>query len=193
MKHLGLLIFTMLLLVTTSFAQNSGSQDDKGIYLGASLLGASWNIPDLDLDSERGGGLGLRIGYNFNTNLAIFLSFDGSSIDPDEGDKYGLAHGDLGVEGRFGNSTSIVRPFLRGSLVGMAAVSDDGDDEVTISGGGVGLGAGLYFFLSPKASLSLGYTHSWININEVKVGSISVEVDENAESGRLGIGFAYHF
>ncbi|MEX2602044.1 MAG: outer membrane beta-barrel protein [Balneolaceae bacterium] len=193
MKQLGLLFIAMLLLASTSYAQDSNEQDDKGMYLGASLLGASWNIPDLDLDSERGGGFGLRIGYNFNTNVAMFFSLDGSRIDPEDGNEYSLAHGDLGVEGRFGDRSSMVRPFLRGSLVGMASVSGEGNDEVTISGGGLGLGAGLYFFLSPNASLSLGYTHSWINLSEVKVGAISVEVDENAESGRLGIGFAWHF
>lgn len=186
-------LFTVIFLFSVNllYSQDMPDEiDDRGFYIGASLQGTSFDLEALNDDSDTGGGIGLKAGYNFNTNFALFLSLDGSSMSPDEGDEYALAHFDLGAEGRLGNYENSFRPFGRVSLLGMAA---SGDDDVEISGGGIGLGVGLYYFVNNKFAFEIGYTHSWIQINEVKVGSISVEVEEDARSGRLGLGFSYHF
>lgn len=51
----------------------------------------------------------------------------------------------------------------------------------------------IIFLFSSNFAFEISYTHSWIQINEVKFGSISIEVEEDARSGRLGLGFSYHF
>ena len=186
-----LFIITFLFSTNLLYSQDmSGETDDRGFYLGASLQGTSFDLEALNEDADTGGGIGLKAGYNFNTNFALFINLDGSNMSPDEGNDYALAHFDLGGEGRLGNQESSFRPFGRISLLGMAA---SGDDDVEISGGGFGLGVGLYYFVNHNFAFEVGYTHSWIQINEVKVGSVSVEVEEDATTGRLGLGFQYHF
>lgn len=193
-------LFAALFFLTVNFAHGQDASeemdDDKGVFIGLHLLGTNlqFDIPEYNDVKESGGGLGLEIGYNFNTNVGIFLSFDGSQISPDNGDDYTLGHLDLGVEGRLGDSDSNFRPFGKVSLLGAAAMQElDEGGDLEISGGGLGLGIGVYYFVNEHFALDLGYTHSWINVNEVKLGSISVEVDESAQSGRLGLGFSYHF
>ncbi len=195
MKRLSFFFLLLFVFVTGIRAQgvSENNPDGRGIYIGASLMGTSLEVPDFSDESETGGGLALKLGYNFNTNFALFANLDGSTIDPDEGEDYSLAHFDLGAEGRIGDYNDSFRPFFRASLIGMAATSDSPDGDVEFSGGGLGLGLGLYYFASDNFALELGYTHSWININEVKVGRVSVEVDEEAKTGRLMLGASYHF
>ena len=135
----------------------------------------------------------IKDGYNFNTNFAAFLDFSGANINPDVGDSYGLGHFDIGAEGRIGNPESKFRPFGRVSFLGMAAVQDNQSGDVEISGAGFGLGAGFYYFFTDNLALNVAYIRSWVNISEVKVGSESASVDENAESGRFNLGLSYHF
>jgi len=185
--------YLVLILSLTFTLSNKTNAQDNGLYLSGALQGAAWTLPDLDVETESGAGIALKLGYNFNTNFALFVGLDGASINPDVGDNYGLGHFDIGAEGRIGNSESKFRPFGRLSFLGMAAVQDNQSGDVEISGAGFGLGGGIYYFISDNFALEVGYTKSWVNISEVKVGSQSASVDENAESGRFNLGVSYHF
>lgn len=189
------LLFLMSITVVHSQDMDEDQADDKGFFVGATLIGSSFqlDIPGLGDETDTGGGIGLEGGYNFNPNFGLFLSLDGSSMSPDDGENYHLVHFDLGAEGRLGDGDSTFRPFAKASLLGMAATIEDDGFEAEISGTGFGLGIGVYYFVNSQFALELGFTHSWINIEEVSIGSVSVDVDENATSGRLGLGFSYHF
>jgi len=184
-----ILIFTSSLLHAQSI--NAPVYDNEGFFINGSILGAAWSIDDLGVDAESGAGFGLKLGYNFNTNLGLFASLDGASIDSGDGENYGLGHFDLGVQGTFRSTGDRFRPFVRASLIGMSAQDDVNDVE--INGAGLGLGAGALIFLSEKLALDINYTHGWVNLSEVKIDSQSFEVDENATTGRFFIGLAYHF
>lgn len=196
MKKLLPISFSLLILSFTfsnTVAQNLSSQtpNQEGIYVGASLLGASWNLQEYNFDDEGGIGLGLKLGYNFNKNVGVYASIDGTSINPDQGDNYGLGHFDLGAEGRIAQSN--IQPFVRLSYLGMAVVSDNASGDIEITGTGIGLGPGVYYFPTNNLSLDLSYTYSWINISEIKVGSTTADVDEDAKTNRLSIGMSYYF
>lgn len=194
MKRILLVIITLTLQLTIcsnlATAQNSTTEKPalQGIYIGASLLGASWTLNESD--AEAGAGLGLKLGYNFNKNFALFASLDGSSINPNQGENYGLGHFDLGAEARFGDE---FKPFARVSYLGMAVVQNNNSGDVEILGNGLGLGAGIYYFPTNQISLEVGYSHSWINVYEISVGSTTSSVDEEAQTGRFSLGMAYHF
>lgn len=188
---------TLTLLITLLFSSsllhaqsiNAPFYNNKGFFINGSILGAAWTIDDLDIDAESGGGIGFKLGYNFNTNIGLFVSFDGASIKPDDGEDYALGHFDLGVQGTFRTTADRFRPFVRASILGMSVQ----DDDLEINGAGFGLGAGALIFLSEKLALDINYTHGWIDISEVKIGSITIDVDEKGTTGRFFIGLAYHF
>lgn len=188
-----ILILSITILFSTSLLQaqsiNAPVYNNAGFFINGSILGAAWTIDDLDIDTEAGAGIGLKFGYNFNTNFGLFASFDAASINPDDGDDYLLGHFDIGVQGTFRTTASRFRPFVRASLLGMSAQ----DDDIEINGAGFGLGAGALIFLSEKLALDINYTHGWINLSEVKIGSQAYDVDESATTGRFFIGLAYHF
>lgn len=196
-RSILLLALLFLMNVTVVYSQNMDEEQasEKGFYVGASLVGTSFQLdaPGLGDETDTGGGIALEGGYNFNSNFGLFLSLDGSSMNQGEGENYNLVHFDLGAEGRLGNAESSFRPFGRASFLGAAATIEDDGFEAEISGTGFGLGIGVYYFVNSQFAIDLGYTHSWINIDEVSVGSVSVEVDESGSSGRLGLGFSYHF
>lgn len=188
----ALLVVAVLFMTShVAFGQalNAPVYDTEGFFIGVSLLGAAWSLDDVDADAESGAGLGLRIGYNFNQNIGAFINLDGSSINPDEGDSYGLGHFDIGVQWIFRSVENRFRPFVRGSYLGMSAQ----DDNLEINGSGFGLGLGALIFLSERLALDVNYTHSWVNISEVKIGSVTFDADGDATTGRFFLGLAYHF
>jgi len=187
------LILSIILLFTSSLLHaqsiNAPVYNNQGFFINGTVLGAAWTIDDLDIDAESGAGLGLKLGYNFNNNFGLFVSFDAAGIDADDGEDYVLGHFDIGVQGTFRTTADRFRPFVRASLAGMSAQ----DDDFEINGSGFGLGAGALIFLTEKLALDVNYTHGWINLSEVKIGSQSFEIDEKATTGRFFIGLSYHF
>ncbi|TVR83305.1 MAG: hypothetical protein EA412_00990 [Chitinophagaceae bacterium] len=190
MKRLTILM-TLFFAGSIAYGQsvNSPTYDNEGFFANASLLGAAWTLDDVDIDAQSGAGFGVKLGYNFNTNFGLFASFDASNINPDNGENYLLGHFDIGGQGIFRSASDRVRPFIKASFVGMSAQ----DDDIEINGGGFGLGAGLYISLTEKLGFNVNYTHSWINISEVKIGSQTFDVEENATTGRFSLGLTYHF
>ncbi|MCC5905007.1 MAG: outer membrane beta-barrel protein [Balneolaceae bacterium] len=187
------LLLSITLLFTASQLQaqstNPPVYDNEGFFINASLLGKIWSIDSPDFDSESGFGVGLKIGYNFNTNFGLFTALDVANLESDMGNSYILTHFDLGVQGTFRTTEDRFRPFLRASVLGFSVQ----DDLIERSGAGFGLGGGSLIFLSEKLALDINYTHAFINISEFKIGSVAIDIDENATSGRFLIGLAYYF
>jgi opacity protein-like surface antigen len=168
---------------------NAPVYDNEGFFVGGSILGSAWNFDVGGIDSEAGVGLGVKLGYNYNPFIGLFASFDAASIAPESGDNYLLGHFDMGIQGFLRSTTERIRPFGRASVVGMSAQ----DDDAEVNGAGFGLGAGLLISLTDKLGFDVNYTHSWINVTEVRIGSDSFDVDEIVSSGRFFIGLVYHF
>lgn len=170
------LILTLLFFLPFAvFGQTTQtiSYDNSGFHIGASLLGTAWSLDDVDADTDTGGGIGLNLGYNFNANFGLFTSIDFSRIESDSGENYDMAHFDLGIRGYFRSIENRVRPHVSAALVGMAA----SDDVLELSGGGLGLGAGVLIFISERFALDFAYTHSFINISEATIESQTFDID----------------
>lgn len=105
-KSILTLSFLFFVMFNLAGAQDMDEEQpaDKGFYVGASLVGTSFqlDVPGLGDETDTGGGIALEGGYNFNTNFGLFLSLDGSNMSPDDGENYNLVHFDLGAEGRLG-------------------------------------------------------------------------------------------
>lgn len=163
--------------------------NNDGFYLGASLLGSIWTVENSHIDAEAGGGLGLKLGYNFNTKWGLFAAFDAALIEPEQGDDYLLGQLDLGVQYTFKSTSDRIRPYARASFIGLSAQ----DDDTELNGGGISLGAGALIFLTKNLAFDTSYAHAWVDLTEAVEGSSTFEIDERAQTGRLLIGLTYHF
>lgn len=189
---ISVLTFLMVNVITAQ-DMSDDSANDKGFYAGVSLLGTSFEIPEIGEERDSGAGLGVQVGYNFNPNVGVFISLDGSNMSPDNDEEYALAHFDLGVEGRLNEFGDGFRPYGKAFFLGVAAAFDSPGGNVDISGTGFGVGLGVYYFFNQHFAVDVGYSHSFISFDELSIGSVSFEIDENETTGRLGLGLSYHF
>lgn len=185
------LLLSIAILFSTSMLHaqsiNAPVYNNDGFYMGASLAGAAWSIEDSD--TESGGGLGLKLGYNFNTNWGIYIGFDAVRMEPDNEGDYLLGQLDLGIQATFRSETDRFRPYAKAALMGLSAQ----DDDLEINGGGFAFGAGGLIYLTDNLAFDLSYTHAWVDLTEVKIGSETFEIDDSATTGRFLLGLTYHF
>lgn len=189
-----LLLSALFAGATLSAADLSAQQ---GLSLNAHLNGATLELDDFD-DSERGGGLGLAVGYGFNDNWSVYFNVDGSAVkfeDEDDGNERALGFADLGVRYSFGNSFSRLRPYVNVAVTGVAE-SYDGDEsfdeeDETLSGGGITAGGGVQYFFSPALALDAGLQGTWGNFSSYEVGDEEGDVDLDFSTARLQVGVTW--
>jgi opacity protein-like surface antigen len=192
---LGLLALCLLVALP---AQAQRRSNTTGLFLNAHLSANSinYNFEDFDAfedESDTGGGLGLQIGYGFSPLVTLYLGLNGASMDSDDvEDAYTLAHVDLGTQLNFQSGRSAAVPYGLIALSGRAVTFETNAGDITFSGGGVTLGGGLKYFLSPTFALDLGITGTFGPFTSIEAGGVSVEIDDiNASSIRLGLGLSF--
>jgi len=161
----------------------SARERTRGLMLSAQALvvpGVSIEGEDVEgeIETELGGGLGLRVGYGFTPMFMAFLGADlvrqGSGVEGLEGD-FGLAHLELGGRANFYLAGAPVLPYVTVAVGGRglgAEVEEDGDEfDLSLSGGMVSVGGGVQYFVSPKLALDGGVS--------VGVGKFdNIEIDD---------------
>ena len=184
----------MILLTSPARAQ---APDREGFGVGARLYGASLSI-DIDgyTESASGGGAELRVGYRFNPTVSVFLSAGGATLQP-EGenlDAYRFGTADLGAQFNLLPSRAL-NPYLRAALTGQVAAFDipGTSDNLEARGGGITLGGGLLYAVSPKLSLDLSLDATGGRFTELVFdGDTTSNFDEiDSGIGRLGFGLVF--
>lgn len=185
----------LILVSATAIAQPDDTYSTKGFSIGFHFNGTSWRLdePDLDLEgSDSGGGVGFSFGYGVSDLVTLFLNLDGASIDPDVGERYSLGHADLGARFTFGAPANKFRPFAQVALTGAGAEQEIGTTTIQLRGGGLTLGGGVLYFLSPAWAIDAGLDLTFGNLTEVEVNNISADIDVNARTSRLNGGVRWY-
>jgi hypothetical protein len=194
---MSLLVVTagLLAAATPAMSQTQRART-QGWNMGAALNGSAIKLDDSDFessDTDNGGGLSLYGGYNFTPNLGIFLGITGASIQPKDGDSYGLGHGDLGVRLSLGTSAAV--PYVEAAYSGIDARVDGGEDgDVELQGTGFTGAIGLNYFMTQRVALDVNFMYTKGEFNTVKVGGDSVSSDDGVgvATGRFNIGIAFY-
>ncbi|MCH8550125.1 MAG: porin family protein [Balneolaceae bacterium] len=168
---------------------NPPEYDNTGFYGGVSFMIAAWSLEDADIDPDGGAGLGFEIGYNTNPHFGLFVSVDGSSMMPEDGDRYTLSHFDVGLQGTFRDLSNRVKPRVRAAFTGLGA--SDGNFEFT--GRGLSVGGGVQIFLSERLSFNGDLTLGWVNISAESVEGEGFFPEGTASSARIRTGLNYQF
>lgn len=182
----------------------SAQSDNDGFMLNLHLAGNALSGTGSDAVTESGGGLGLTVGYGFSDRIALYLTFDGGSLEYDEDsgaaedESYDLGTFDLGVRVNFRNEWNKLRPYLNAAITGVAAVDETdvlGEDvESTVAGGGITIGGGVQYFFSENFALDVGLQATQGAFTQVTIDDEDEEFDEGVafSASRLQLGVTWH-
>lgn len=173
----------------------------SGLLLGLSLGGSSIRSDDLNSSRESGAGASAQLGWGLTRNFALLLDVSGARIESVGGD-FDLAHVDIGGRWHFVSDSRALVPFLQVGVSGRAAgrqnvfMADEMgnvyEGDLRIVGGGVSVGGGLQYFVSPK--WALGGQLEWTTGSFTRVQFNNVSVDGlriDATSARVNMGFTW--
>ncbi len=181
-----------LLAAVPALAQPSNTQR---LFLQASLDGQSLNYNEDDFDdTDDGGGLSFRAGWSVSRVVTLYAGLAGSRIDGETNgvinDEYGWGGGEIGARFNLLPSRRWV-PYLDVALRGVAATEDD----LEFRGGGITLGGGIAYFVSPTVALDAGLRLGGGGFSEVQLGDFSAEIDEDDfgyGEGRFSLGVTFY-
>lgn len=192
---LGLFVFCCTLVLP---AQAQRRSNTTGLFLNAHLSGnsASYDFDNFDAfadESDSGGGLGVQIGYGFSPLVTLYLGINGAAMDSDDvEDAYTLAHVDLGGQFNFQSGRSAAVPYATVALSARQVNFETDFGDVNFNGGGLTLGGGLKYFLSPKVALDVGLTGTFGTFTEIDFGDAAFDINEiDATSVRLALGLSF--
>lgn len=191
------LVLILLGIAAPLAAQPTGPSNTEGLFLHVALDAQSLTYDDDNFqNSDEGGGLSIRVGYGFSPVFTLYGGISGATIDGETNgvvnDLYQFAAGEIGA--RFNlNRGRALRPYLDVALRGVTASSDDLGLE--FQGGGLALGGGVAYFLSPTVALDAALRVGGGDFNELDLGRITLDLDDvGYREGRLSVGLtAYPF
>lgn len=147
-------------------------------------------------ENDPGGSISLRAGWGFTELFTLYLSLNGAQMNgggnPFVGDDYEWGALELGGRFNFRSGKKLV-PFADAALRAVAVVREDIDLEYL--GGGITLGGGASYYLTPAVALEVGLRLGWGGFNEVEQGTVMLALDPDdfgyAES-RLSFGLVFY-
>ncbi|WP_170110360.1 outer membrane beta-barrel protein [Flavilitoribacter nigricans] len=178
---IGLLILGPLGLVSAQITPFT-----EKLWLNAELNSQGLSTGSENEGTDRGGGLGLRVGYGFTPTFSLYLGFTGADMRPgnDRNQTYGLGIAELGTRLHFGKKLKSPTFYLDISFQSTETRADE--PEISFAGGGLGIGGGLLVYVGRKLALDLGLRGTGGNFSEFHIGDQSVNIDE--ENIRYGVG-----
>jgi len=147
-------------------------------------------------ETDSGGGLTLRAGWGVSPLVTLYAGVTGATIDGDTNgitdDAYSFGGGELGVRLNFRSGRSLI-PYANVALRGVAATEDDLDLE--FRGGGITLGGGVAYYVTPAIAIDAGLHFGGGRFNEVQVGDLTADIDSDDfgyGEGRLSFGLSFY-
>lgn len=189
-----IVVFAVLSSVLASAGARAQDQpSDQGLNLALRLSAGEFRATDAGSNekvSDVGGGLALTLGYDFNPVFGLQMELSGngySSLAP--GLDAGIGSLALLMQYRF-LPGHFARPYLRAGLGGYTLEFSDALGNVTASGGGVPLGAGVEFAIARHVSLGVDVTYHIIGYEEVTLESSGVGLTYDIDADGSQINFS---
>lgn len=175
-------------------------EDERGVSIGLKFVGASLHADESSsvfFIKDDGGGAQLDLGYRFNPVFMLELVAGGSNHETsDPAIDAKTAAVQLFAHYRFSPDRAF-RPFLKGGVGGYALTLESNTANLRLEGGGIAIGGGFRYFLSPRFSLGVDLTHSMIRYDEAQLSlsafSYQSSIDEHGSLTTLGLMFGYSF
>jgi hypothetical protein len=187
----------LALALLAAGAASAQPANTSGLFVQLALDGQSLNFNEDDFDeTDDGGGLALRAGYGVSRVVTLYLGASGARVDGETNgvinDEYDWAAGEIGARFNLLPSARLV-PYLDVALRGVAATYDEADLE--FRGGGIALGGGASYFVSPTVALDAALRIGGGGFEEVQLGGLSADIDPDDfgyGEGRLSLGVTFY-
>lgn len=187
----ALRVLSLAALLVPAGASAQAGRD--GLSLSATVYAAQLSVDDgSDESSDSGGGIGVEVAYGFTPRLAAFLALGGAAMEPEDGGEgYGLGTADLGL--RFNlRPSSRLNPYLQAAVTGQVASFDvpGTSADLEARGGGLTLGGGLLYDLSPSVAFDVALDVTGGRFTELAFDGESTDNFDEIDSAivRLGVG-----
>lgn len=179
-RFLTYIVTVILLLSNTSIASAQESNTRK-LFLQTSIDAQSLNYNEDNFDSaDRGGGFSFRAGWGISDLTTLYIGINGSRMnDVNNGvidREYEFGAFEIGSRFNFRSGQPLV-PFVDVALRGVATQLLDIDLEFL--GGGITIGGGASYFVSPTVALNAGLRVGFGGFNEIRFGQLSTSVDSD--------------
>jgi opacity protein-like surface antigen len=191
-----LALATGALVVASPLAAQAPMQasSTKGFIAGIHVTGTGLTIDEFD-ETTNGGGAGVVLGYGFTRRLALVADFTAGALE----DNVGFGNFDLGLRYAWTGAARRWVPSLELGVAGRAigqsdVLLDDGaTHDVTFSGAGITLGAGIQYYTTPKWAVGAALKWTGGQFDKVQVDDVSVEdLNIDATSTRFNIGVTWY-
>lgn len=199
-RSLTIAAAALLLSAPAAAAQLDAPSTTRGFFVGANLLGATFDTDeDDDFEAFTGGGLGIELGYGFSSGLALFVAAEGGGMENEDEDLDAAIDDrvqvDLGARVSFGGGRRALVPFLEAAMSGIVLSSEsETGDEVMYSGAGVTIGGGVQYFVRRTLSLNAG-----VRLTNGALTTVEIDGDEEEDvedqffaASRLLLGVTWH-
>ncbi|MCI0452050.1 MAG: porin family protein [Candidatus Latescibacteria bacterium] len=193
MRNVIVVFAVLFSVLACTGARAQDHPSDQGLNLALRLSAGEFRATDAGSNekvSDVGGGLALTLGYDFNPVFGLKMELSGngySSLAP--GLDAGIGSLSLLMQYRF-LPDHFARPYLRAGLGGYTLEFSDALGNVTASGGGVPLGAGVEFGIARHVSLGVDVTYHIIGYEEVTLESSGVGLTYDIDADGSQISFS---
>jgi hypothetical protein len=196
-------------LVLSMVSMSSFGQDvltlrsnTEGFHVG---LGASYKhwissyFNRLDEIEPTGLGGGLNLGYGLNQHLELFANVDYHTFAlKNDWDDYGFTGVGVGVRYNFGGTLQAIRPYAEVGYTYQYLVINPVElngqlFKYEMSGGALGLGGGVNFFVSPKFAINTRAGSTVGKFSSFLLNGDGIEDRPDGKSFMFGLGVSYFF
>ncbi len=163
--------------VSTASAQRSNTEK---LFLHVTIDGQVLTFDEDGFsNSDTGGGLSLRAGWGVTQLVTLYLGLNGARMEGRINRlnyEYDWGAFEIGSRFNFRSGEPFV-PFVDVALRAVAAQQESIDLEFL--GGGLTIGGGAAYFVTPYIAFNAGFRLGLGGINEIRFGNLSVDVDAN--------------
>ena len=180
MTRLFTYLFLAALFLSTNSVSSAQESNTRKLFLESSIDGQSLSYRDDGFDSaDRGGGFSFRVGWGISDLATLYIGVNGSKLDGINNgvieQEYEFGALEIGSRFNFRTGQTLV-PFADVALRGVAVQLQDVDLEFT--GGGLMLGGGASYFVSPAVALTAGLRFGFGNFDEIRLGGITANIED---------------
>jgi hypothetical protein len=202
-QYIACLLVLSLMSIAT-FGQDALTlrSNTEGFHIGVGASYKHWissYFNQLDEIEPTGLGGGLNLGFGLNQHIELFANVDYHTFAlKNDWDDYGLSAVGVGVRYNFGGTLQAIRPYAELGYTYQYLIINPVElngqlFKYEMSGGALGLGGGLNFFVTPRLAINARAGATVGKFSSFLLDGDGIEDRPDVKTFTFGIGLNYFF